>query len=84
MTTKQWRAIVRYTHLVVGFLLGAYVYLPFHLEELREVLRVSLTFVGVPVVVLTGLWMWQGPKLRRSLGRSPGRRPVAGGSPETR
>jgi cyanate permease len=62
--------VVRYLHLAVGVALGAYVYLPLHLEAIREVLRVSLMFVGVPAIVATGFWLWQGPRVRAAVRRS--------------
>lgn len=73
MSTRNQRTVVRYLHLALGAALGAYVYLPLHLEAIREVLRVSLMFVGVPAVVMTGLWLWQGARLRAALRRSRGR-----------
>ncbi len=64
------RTIVRWIHLVFSIPIIGYVYSPFaDLPEYAPVVR----FVAVPVIVLTGLWMWKGHLLRRLISRtSPG------------
>lgn len=69
-TVKTQRTIVRAVHLLVGLALGTYVYLPLHLEDAREGLRLVLMFVGVPLVTVTGLWLWKGAALRRRVRRT--------------
>ena len=59
---KTTRAILRWTHVLVGFLIGVFVYTP---------ARDSGTFVLLtqaivaPVVTLTGLWVRQQARFRR-------------------
>lgn len=60
MTAAQQRKVLRARHLLTGLALVAYVYLPAP-AELREVVR----FLILPLLVLTGVAMWQAPHLRR-------------------
>ena len=59
-TIKRW--IPRLIHLIFGIPIIGYVYSPF--EELPNYAPV-VRFVAIPVLVLTGLWMWKGHLLRR-------------------
>jgi len=70
------RSILRWIHIVFGIPIVGYVYSPF--EEIPNYAPV-VRFVAVPVIVLTGLWMWKGHVLRRLiLKRSPGASRAAG------
>lgn len=60
MTPAQQRKALRTVHLITGVALVAYVYLR-ATAELRDVIR----FLILPVLVLTGVAMWQAPRLRR-------------------
>ena len=56
------RSILRWTHLVLAIPIIGYVYSPFeNLPDYAPVVR----FVAIPVMVLTGLWMWKGHAIRR-------------------
>lgn len=59
-TTK--RAIVRWTHVIFGLPLVAYIYGP--PSETMQYLA-YFRYVYVPMVLLTGLWMWKGHVIRR-------------------
>lgn len=59
------RTISRTLHLAVGIILAVYVYLP--AGSLSDVTRTALMWVGVPVVVLSGSWLWKGAAVRRLL-----------------
>ena len=59
-TTK--RSILRWIHLVLAIPIAGYVYSPF--EELPNYAPV-VRFVSVPVLVITGFWMWKGAAVRR-------------------
>jgi hypothetical protein len=61
---RRQRSALRATHLAVGLLLGTSVYLPVH-YEVAEWLRLFLAVLGVPLVTLTGVWMWQQARVRR-------------------
>jgi hypothetical protein len=56
------RSILRWIHIVFGIPIIGYVYSPF--EDIPDYAPV-VRFVAVPVIVLTGLWMWKGHILRR-------------------
>lgn len=56
------RSILRWIHLVFAIPIAGYVYSPF--EELPNYAPV-VRFVSIPVLVLTGLWMWKGHVVRR-------------------
>jgi hypothetical protein len=59
-TTK--RSIFRWIHIVFGIPVIGYVYSPFkELPNYAPVVR----YVALPVIVLTGLWMWKGHLLRQ-------------------
>lgn len=60
------RVIFRWIHIVFAIPIAGYVYSPFkELPNYAPVVR----FVAVPVLVLTGLWMWKGHLLRRLLSK---------------
>ncbi len=56
------RAIVRSIHLVLSIPIIGYIYSPF---EQLPAYAPRVRFVVVPVMVLSGLWMWKGHLLRR-------------------
>lgn len=59
-TTK--RSILRWIHIVLAIPIAGYVYSPFkELPNYAPVVR----YFAVPVIVLTGLWMWKGAAVRR-------------------
>jgi hypothetical protein len=64
------RSILRWIHIVFGVPIIGYVYSPF--DKVPEYAGPT-RFVFLPVLVLAGLWMWQGQNVRRLLsGRSAG------------
>jgi hypothetical protein len=58
------RAIVRWIHIIFGIPILGYVYSPF--EEIPNYAP-AVRFVFVPVLVLSGLWMWKGHVVRRRI-----------------
>ena len=60
LSNKQHRQLIRAAHLVLAAALGFAIYAP-----LDVVLGVRIVMqVGVfPVLTLTGLWLWYGPRL---------------------
>jgi hypothetical protein len=63
-TTKRW--IPRLIHLIFSIPIIGYVYSPFkELPNYAPVVR----FVAIPVIALTGLWMWKGHVLRRIISK---------------
>lgn len=60
------RSILRWIHIVLAVPIIGYVYSPFkELPNYAPVVR----YLAVPVIVLTGLWMWKGHLVRRLLSR---------------
>jgi thiosulfate reductase cytochrome b subunit len=56
------RSILRWIHIVLAIPIIGYVYSPFReLPNYAPIVR----FIAVPLIVLTGLWMWKGHLLRR-------------------
>jgi hypothetical protein len=60
------RMIFRWIHIVFSIPIVGYIYGPF--EEVPKYAPV-VRFVFVPVIVVSGLWMWKGHLLRRLIPR---------------
>ena len=56
------RSIFRWIHVVFSIPILGYIYSPF--EKLPDYAPAT-RFVFLPIMVLTGLWMWKGHVLRR-------------------
>jgi predicted tellurium resistance membrane protein TerC len=62
------RSIARWIHIVFSIPIIGYVYSPFaELPNYAPVVR----FVAIPVLAMTGLWMWKGHLLRRLSSKQP-------------
>jgi thiosulfate reductase cytochrome b subunit len=62
VTAAQQRKAQRVVHLVAAVVLVLYVYAPLD-SQLEDAVR----FVVFPVAALTGIAMWQAPRIRRAL-----------------
>jgi thiosulfate reductase cytochrome b subunit len=60
------RSILRWIHLVLAIPILGYIYSPF--EEIPKYAPAT-RFVFVPVLVLSGLWMWKGHVVRRLISK---------------
>ena len=60
------RSILRWIHLVVAIPILGYIYSPF--EEIPKYAS-RVRFVVVPVMLLSGFWMWKGHVLRRLISK---------------
>jgi hypothetical protein len=69
------RSIVRSIHLVFSIPILGYIYSPF--EEIPNYAPAT-RFVFVPVLVLSGFWMWKGHVLRRLISKRSARQDTAG------
>ena len=56
------RSILRWVHIIFGLMIVGYIYGP--PEEVLPY-RDNFRFVFVPVIFLTGFWMWKGQAVRR-------------------
>ena len=62
MTEATKRSIVRWVHLILSIPIIGYIYSPF--EEIPNYAPLTRYFF-VPALALSGLWMWQGHRVRR-------------------
>lgn len=62
MTQATKRSIVRWMHLVLAIPIVGYIYSPF--DQIPNY-AFKTRFVFVPLLVLSGLWMWKGHVARR-------------------
>lgn len=62
MNQSVQRSIFRWIHIILAIPILGYIYSPFErLPQYAPLVR----FVFLPVVVVTGLWMWKGHWVRR-------------------
>ena len=66
MNDATKRSVFRWIHVIFSIPIAGYVYGPF--EELPNYAPV-VRFVSIPVLVMTGLWMWKGHVVRRLLSK---------------
>ena len=67
------RSIFRWIHIVFSVPIIGYIYSPFQqIPNYAPVVR----FIAVPVIVLSGLWMWKGHALRRLISKRSGQQMV--------
>jgi len=69
MNTATQRSIFRWIHLIFSIPILGYIYSPF--EKLPGYAPTT-RFVFLPVMVLSGLWMWKGHVLRRLISKGSG------------
>ena len=60
------RSIVRWMHIVFSIPILGYIYSPF--DKIPQYAP-AVRFVFLPIMVLSGLWMWKGHILRRLISR---------------
>ena len=68
------RSIFRWIHIVFSIPILGYIYSPF--EEIPKY-AARVRFVVVPVMLLSGLWMWKGHVLRRLISKRSARQDAA-------
>jgi thiosulfate reductase cytochrome b subunit len=69
MTAAQQRKAQRVVHMAAALLLIAYLYAPLE-AQLQDTVR----FLTLPALVVTGIAMWQAPRIRRLRKRLGGTR----------
>lgn len=62
--TRQLRDQLRLIHILASVSLGIVIYSPWHSHPL---VLMTLSFVIFPILSLTGLWMWQAPRIKKGL-----------------
>jgi hypothetical protein len=69
------RSIFRWIHIIFSIPILGYIYSPF--EKIPDYAP-AIRFVFIPVMVLTGLWMWKGHVVRRLIWKRSPQQEVAG------
>ena len=72
------RTIFRWIHLLFSIPILGYIYSPF--DKIPQY-AAPTRYVFVPVMILSGLWMWKGHVVRRLISRRPASRPGALANP---
>ena len=68
MSNATQRTVFRWIHLIISIPIVGYIYSPF--EKLPDYAPLT-RFVFLPVMVVTGLWMWKGHVVRRLFSKRP-------------
>ena len=68
------RTIFRCIHLVLSIPIVGYIYSPF--DQIPNYAN-KVRFVFVPMIVLTGLWMWKGHAVQRLIRKRPAKQDAA-------
>ena len=66
MNEATKRSIVRWIHIVISIPIIGYIYSPF--EEIPNYAP-AVRYVFLPVMVLSGFWMWKGHVVRRLISK---------------
>jgi hypothetical protein len=66
MNTATRRWIFRWIHLIFGIPILGYIYSPF--DKIPQYAPAT-RYVFVPILVLSGLWMWKGHVVRRLISK---------------
>ena len=66
LSGKQQRMILRYSHLLAGMLNVLFIYTP-----LGDVwaFQLLVQIILVPVIIITGVWMWQQARVRKLIAK---------------
>ena len=68
MNSATQRSIFRWIHIIFSIPILGYIYSPF--DKIPEYAHPTRYFF-VPIMVVTGLWMWKGHVLRRLISKRP-------------
>ena len=74
MKDATTRSIIRWIHIVFSIPILGYIYSPF--EEIPKYAS-RVRFVVVPVMLVSGLWMWKGHVLRRLISKRSAKQDAA-------
>jgi len=67
MSPSIQRSIFRWIHIIFSIPIVGYIYSPF--EKLPDY-AFPTRYIFLPIMVLTGLWMWKGHLLRRLISKT--------------
>jgi len=74
MNQGTTRSIFRWIHIILAIPIVGYIYSPF--EKLPDY-AFPTRYIFLPVMVLTGLWMWKGHLFRRLISKGSATQDVA-------
>ena len=63
MSSKQIRIFMRYAHLIEGVLIAIFIYSP--TAQSSAVYTALIQFVVLPFIILSGVVMWQLPRINK-------------------
>ncbi len=66
LSGKQQRTILRHSHLVAGMLNVFFIYTPLGDVSAFQLL---VQIILVPVIIITGVWMWQQARVRKRIAK---------------
>jgi len=69
LTTKKIRIAIRWMHIVFGLVVMCYIYSPFHKFVAFQVI---MKFLIIPVLTLSGIWIWKFRSIHALLGIKEG------------
>ena len=75
ITNATQRTIFRWIHIVFSIPIIGYIYSPF--DKIPQYAHPT-RFFFVPIMILTGLWMWKGHVLLRLVSKRPAQQNAAG------
>lgn len=67
MSNKQFRNINRIAHLIEGVFIALFVYSPLRTDDTYLAI---MQFVILPAIIISGVFMWQQPKIMKLLRRN--------------
>ena len=76
MKNSTQRLIFRWIHIIFGIPIIGYIYSPF--DKIPNYAPAT-RFVFVPIILLSGFWMWKGQALRQLLSKRSRFRGIQGG-----
>lgn len=65
MKASTERKIMRWIHVILSFPIVGYIYEP--IADKPKAAFAVTQFILVPIVILSGLWMWKGQEVRKWL-----------------
>jgi len=68
------RSVFRWIHIILGIPIVGYIYSPF--DQIPNYAN-KVRFFFVPMIVLTGLWMWKGNAVLRLIRKRPAKQDSA-------
>ena len=74
ISSATQRSIFRWIHIIFAIPIVGYIYSPF--EKLPDY-AAPTRYVFLPVMVLSGLWMWKGHVLRQLISKGPAQQNAA-------